>query len=282
MFCYNCGQPVEEDSRFCTACGTPVRHTKEHTSADVEFTPVTMPDAQSKQPENTTEVKTELSIPLYTYQLTPELISMLPPAALERIRGKGFVENFKHVMKKWTFTGRASRGEYFKFIAAQQMIIFFIALFSSMLPLDSPNSTLQMTSFMSLTLAACIVLIIPSICLSVRRMHDIGKSGWWIWIIMFPAIGPLWALYLTLKEGPELQNAYGEKNNFYSLDAVNAGKIGHRASPSKGVIIAVYILSLFLSQISVHMPHVPAPFLQNSPFVNPHILDDSGVKPSFL
>ncbi len=105
MFCYNCGQPVEENSRFCTACGTPVRHSKKHPSAGEEFTPATMPDIQSKQPENAAEVKTELSVPLYTYQLTPELISMLPPAALERIRGKGFVENFKHVMKNGLLQG---------------------------------------------------------------------------------------------------------------------------------------------------------------------------------
>lgn len=50
---------------------------------------------------------------------------------------------------------------------------------------------------------------IPSIAIAVRRMHDIGKSGWWVLISLIPIIGIIWYIILAIKpsEGP---NRYGE------------------------------------------------------------------------
>lgn len=50
--------------------------------------------------------------------------------------------------------------------------------------------------------------LVPNIAIAIRRMHDIGKSGWWILINLIPLVGWIWYLILTIKpsDGP---NEYG-------------------------------------------------------------------------
>ena len=48
------------------------------------------------------------------------------------------------------------------------------------------------------------------IIVSIRRMHDIGKSGWWLFITFVPVIGSLWYLFLTIQDGQPGSNQYGE------------------------------------------------------------------------
>lgn len=52
-----------------------------------------------------------------------------------------------------------------------------------------------------ITIIASFALIVPGIAFIVRRLHDIGKSGWWILIYLIPLIGPIWWLVLLCKKG---------------------------------------------------------------------------------
>jgi len=54
-----------------------------------------------------------------------------------------------------------------------------------------------------------LALIVPNIAVSVRRFHDIGKSGWWVLIFIIPLVGLIAMIYFFIKpsEGP---NQYGE------------------------------------------------------------------------
>ena len=53
-----------------------------------------------------------------------------------------------------------------------------------------------------------IINFVPNIAIAIRRMHDIGKSGWWILINLIPLIGWIWYIILAIKpsDGP---NQYG-------------------------------------------------------------------------
>jgi len=42
------------------------------------------------------------------------------------------------------------------------------------------------------------------VAILLRRFHDIGQSGWWIWIFMIPTIGPFWLIYLLSHDLAEL------------------------------------------------------------------------------
>lgn len=53
----------------------------------------------------------------------------------------------------------------------------------------------------------CVVELLPSITLIIRRMHDIGRSGYFIFVLFIPVIGFIWYIYLVTRRGVE--NKYG-------------------------------------------------------------------------
>jgi uncharacterized membrane protein YhaH (DUF805 family) len=53
------------------------------------------------------------------------------------------------------------------------------------------------------------VVFVPSIAVTIRRLHDIGKSGWWYCIAFVPFIGGLILLVLTLLDSEPDRNEYG-------------------------------------------------------------------------
>ena len=54
-----------------------------------------------------------------------------------------------------------------------------------------------------------LALLVPSIALAVRRLHDIGKSGWWYLIALIPLIGLLVLLYFFVLDSQPGSNQYG-------------------------------------------------------------------------
>jgi len=54
-----------------------------------------------------------------------------------------------------------------------------------------------------------LAMFIPSLSVLVRRLHDTGRSGWWVWILLLPVIGIIVILVFTVLEGEPRQNFYG-------------------------------------------------------------------------
>ena len=54
-----------------------------------------------------------------------------------------------------------------------------------------------------------LAIILPSLAIEIRRLHDIGKSGWWIFIALIPLVGSIWLLVLLATEGQPGENQYG-------------------------------------------------------------------------
>jgi uncharacterized membrane protein YhaH (DUF805 family) len=50
---------------------------------------------------------------------------------------------------------------------------------------------------------------IPGLAVAVRRLHDVGKSGWFYFIALIPLIGAIWLLVLFFTEGHKGENQYG-------------------------------------------------------------------------
>ncbi len=101
------------------------------------------------------------------------------------------------IQKYATFSGRARRKEYWMFVLFS--VIFSIA--ASII--DAILGT------MLISILYCLAIIVPSLAASVRRLHDIGKSGAWIFISLIPFIGSIWLLILLAKEGVRGDNQYG-------------------------------------------------------------------------
>ena len=54
-----------------------------------------------------------------------------------------------------------------------------------------------------------LAVFLPSLAVSVRRLHDVGKSGWFLLICAIPLIGAIWLLVLFASTGQEGENQYG-------------------------------------------------------------------------
>ncbi|KGF10958.1 hypothetical protein HMPREF1633_07595 [Tissierellia bacterium S5-A11] len=118
------------------------------------------------------------------------------------------------------FDGRASRAEYWKFILLYCVILsvaniaeFWEWMLTYMITAQvghSPHAVddVGMGGGMITTIVT-ILLFLPTLAVSIRRLHDIGKSGWWILGQLVPLIGPLVLLYFSVKPSEKGTNKYG-------------------------------------------------------------------------
>jgi len=108
------------------------------------------------------------------------------------------------VMKKaFVFKGRARRKEYWMFA----LITFLIALATNVL--DLLNGWMLTPAIGILSAIFSLLVFIPNISVSVRRMNDLGYSGWWVLIILIPILGPLLLLMMFCYDGEDTQNRFG-------------------------------------------------------------------------
>ncbi len=96
------------------------------------------------------------------------------------------------------FDGRARRTEYWMFVLYN--IIFSVAanILDYLLGTDYVFGGIY-----------GLAMIIPSLAVTVRRLHDINKSGWMILVLFIPVIGIIWFLILMVTEGIPGENQYG-------------------------------------------------------------------------
>ena len=117
------------------------------------------------------------------------------------------ISNFMEIIlgKYAQFKGRAGRSEFWMFY-----LVYFIigAVFSILMNLVASISFLY---YIILVLQVIIILglLVPTLAVSVRRLHDIGKGGEWIFLNLIPLIGSIWFLILLIKEGEKVANRFG-------------------------------------------------------------------------
>lgn len=110
------------------------------------------------------------------------------------------------VLKQYAdFKGRASRKEYWIFFLFN--VIFSIAAMT----LDNIlGLTISGIPYGPLYLIYILAVFIPGLAVSVRRLHDVGKSGWMFLIALIPLIGAIWLLILVATDGQQGSNKWGE------------------------------------------------------------------------
>tara|TARA_B100001027_G_C16133699_1_gene270433 strand:- start:269 stop:646 length:378 start_codon:yes stop_codon:yes gene_type:complete len=106
------------------------------------------------------------------------------------------------------FSGRARRKEYWMFVLVQTIIMIGLMILDSVLGLDFELQGISL-GYGYLYLIGLIVHIVPSLALIVRRLHDIGKSGWFYFIFLIPFIGIIWLLVLFCTAGQKQDNKWG-------------------------------------------------------------------------
>ncbi|USH01405.1 DUF805 domain-containing protein [Grimontia kaedaensis] len=105
------------------------------------------------------------------------------------------------------FSGRARRKEYWMFLLINIIIFILISIIQKAVHI--PHVDIHM--IYSLFIA------IPAFAVSVRRLHDIGKSGWWALLALIPIVGSLVLLYFHTKDSEEGDNLYGSNPKLNSM-----------------------------------------------------------------
>jgi uncharacterized membrane protein YhaH (DUF805 family) len=101
------------------------------------------------------------------------------------------------------FSGRSRRKEYWFFT------LFFVLASFVALGLDMALGTLDdETGFGPVGGLLTLALLLPSLAVTVRRLHDTGRSGWWMLIFFVPLIG-LVGFYFMVKDGDRGENRFG-------------------------------------------------------------------------
>jgi uncharacterized membrane protein YhaH (DUF805 family) len=102
------------------------------------------------------------------------------------------------VLKKYAvFSGRARRKEYWMFFLFNLIITLALGFIEGMF-----GSTGVIGTIYSLA------VLIPSIAVSIRRLHDTDRSGWWLLIVLIPLIGAIVLLIFMAQEGRK-DNIFG-------------------------------------------------------------------------
>lgn len=102
------------------------------------------------------------------------------------------------------FSGRARRKEYWMFVLFNMIFAFIAMIIDNVIGTASPE-----LGYGIIYGLYALVMIIPGIAVTVRRLHDVGKSGWMYLIVLIPFIGVIWLLVLLVTDSNTGENPYG-------------------------------------------------------------------------
>ena len=129
------------------------------------------------------------------------------------------------------FKGRASRSEYWRFMAEMMMIqgtLEVVAILCKGVGLYNFESIID-----TITLLVTLFFVLPNIAITTRRMHDTGRSGWTQLISFIPIIGFFIFLTYELKQGDTCENSYGERTAYTPITASISQSTGLEETPSR-------------------------------------------------
>jgi uncharacterized membrane protein YhaH (DUF805 family) len=120
----------------------------------------------------------------------------------------GFGESIKHVFGNMTnFSGRASRSEFWWFYLFIVIVGTILSLIASATGADSSSGI----GVNIITFIIYVILVLASLSVSVRRLHDSNKSGWLVLLNLLCCIGPIILIVFWVQPSTEGDNSYGPR-----------------------------------------------------------------------
>lgn len=121
------------------------------------------------------------------------------------------MSHYLDVLKKYAvFSGRAQRAEYWYFLLFNLVIgfvLFFLGIFIGKIALFA-------------YWIYVVAVLIPSIAVSVRRLHDTNRSGWWVLISFVPIVGGIILLVFMVLDSDPNSNQYGPNPKSTTIGSV--------------------------------------------------------------
>ena len=121
-----------------------------------------------------------------------------------------FQDSIKSCFNKYgSINGRATRSEYWYWA----LFVFLVSIFTFVIDINLLGSSIY-DEFTPLNSIWTLVVLIPGITVTVRRLHDVNRSGWWIFII-FTVIGIIPYFYWLVKGSDVTENSFGPSSLNY-------------------------------------------------------------------
>lgn len=136
------------------------------------------------------------------------------------------------------FEDRASRTDYWMFGLFN--IVFAIIAYSIDLIF---NLSFEKMGFGPFYILYALVAFIPGLAVATRRLHDVGKSGWYLFLALIPIIGAIWLIVLFATDSEPEENFYGENPK----ESPVAPFINDETSNTK--IIVASVIWLFINRL---------------------------------
>ena len=115
------------------------------------------------------------------------------------------MEWYLKVLKNYVgFSGRARRKEYWLFVLFNIIFAVVAMILDNMLGLASKEY-----GYGPIYGLYALAVFLPGLAVSVRRLHDIGKSGWWLLIALIPIVGAIMLIIWDVREGERGDNRFG-------------------------------------------------------------------------
>ncbi len=110
------------------------------------------------------------------------------------------------VLKQYAdFSGRARRQEYWMFTLFNMIFGFIAIILDNLLGI-----AMESVGYGPLYGIYTLALVIPGLAVAVRRLHDVGKSGWMLLIALIPLVGAIWILVLFFTDSKKGSNKWGQ------------------------------------------------------------------------
>ena len=112
-----------------------------------------------------------------------------------------FIESIKAVLTNYAgFSGRAGRPEFWWF---QLFSVIVSGIFSTI----SGGNTSSFFGIIGTVFS--LAILVPSLAVGVRRLHDIGRSGWYLLLALIPLVGVIILIVWWARAGDPADNAFG-------------------------------------------------------------------------
>ncbi len=128
----------------------------------------------------------------------------VPPSEVtEPHRALGFGEAVGACLRQYgTFSGRAQRSEYWWWALFNLLVFVAVGLSRGVVGADA-------TAVDVVAVIAGLALLLPNLAVTVRRLHDVDRSGWWILINFVPVVGSIILLVFAMLPGTPGENRFG-------------------------------------------------------------------------
>ncbi len=151
-----------------------------------------------------------------------------------------FVQAIRSVFVNYfNFSGRASRSEYWFFHLFLLIADIAVDIADTLIFGDAELAPINLIFFLG--------ILIPTVAVSVRRLHDIDRTGWW-GLLLLTVVGLLVLLYWDLKPGDEGENRFG--NNPLTQDGSETDTKKHAVGVKGAIVICLIFAGILVAMIA--------------------------------